>query len=194
MSILITEKRRQRAVQKLREVSGRTTLDIDPVAFARSLRGESDRGTIILAATMVDDRLRHQLEEVLGPRPSAKVSGRLDRSFASRLELAVEVGLVAPATAEMVDIIREMRNACAHGRDNLTFRSPAIVEALKSLLTEDSAGGLPSNASLRRDLYVVICGALAATLSGGLSKESYKLLEPVFKQATGTVPTWISHR
>lgn len=83
MSILITETRRQRAVQKLREVSARTTLDIDPVAFARSLRGESDRGTIILAATMVDDRLRHQLEEVLGPRPSAKVSGRLDRSFAS---------------------------------------------------------------------------------------------------------------
>lgn len=193
MSLSVTDIRRQRAVQKLRDASSRSTLDIDPIAFARSLRGESDRGTIILAATMVDDRLRHKLEEELGPRPSAKVSGRLDRSFASRLELAIELGLVAPATAEMIDVIREMRNACAHGRDNLTFRSPAIVEALKSLLTEDTAGKLPSNPSLRRDLYVVICGALAATLSGGLSKESYKLLEPVFKQATGAVPTWISH-
>lgn len=192
--MMTIDERRKRAIEKLRQASARKTLDIDPIAFARSLRGESDRGAIILAATMVDDRLRHELERVLGADPPGKNARRLDHSFASRLDLAVEVGLVAPSTAEMIDVIREMRNACAHGRDNLTFRSPAIAEALKSLLTVDTASAAPSNPGLRRDLYVVVCGAIAATLSGGLSEESYKRLEPIFKQATGVVPTWVSQR
>lgn len=194
MSQLTMDKRRKRAIQKLRHASARTTLDIDPVVFARSLRGESDRGAIILAATMVDDRLRQELERTLGVEPPAKIARRLEHSFSSRLELAVEIGLVTPTSAEMIDVIREMRNACAHGRDKLTFRSPAIAEALKSLLTEDTAAVAPSNPSLRRDLYVVICGAIAASLSGGLSRASFKLLEPIFQQATGAVPSWVTRR
>lgn len=191
---MTVDKRRQQAIQKLREASARTTLDIDPVAFARSLRGESDRGVIILAATMLDDRLRYELGRTLGAELPPKVARRLEHSFASRLELAMEIGVVPAANAEMIDVIREMRNACAHGRDKLTFRSPAVAEALRSLLTDDTAISTPSNPALRRDLYVVICGALAATLSGGLSKASFKLLEPIFRQATGAVPTWVVRR
>lgn len=101
---------------------------------------------------MLSDRLRHELDRTVGATPPAKIARRLEPSFASRLELAVECGLVPTSNAEMIDVIREMRNACAPGRDKLTFRSPAIAEALRSLLTVGAARSTPSNPALRRDL------------------------------------------
>jgi len=189
-------KRRATAVANLRAASRKSTLDLDAAAFVKALRGESDRGAILLGATMVDDRLWHELGK-LGNSSGAPPNGfkkRMDQSFASRIELAREVNLVATATADLIDVVREMRNACAHGRDKLTFRSRVIVEALDCLLAHDSASLRKFTPAVRRDVFIVVCGALAATISGGISPNSLASIEPILTSVTGSVPKWVQRR
>lgn len=189
-------RRRAEAIDNLRAAARKSTLDLDAAVFVKALRGESDRGAIILGATMVDDRLRHELGKI-AKSTRAQLGGfqkRIDQSFASRIELARNVGLVAPATADLIEVVREMRNACAHGREKLTFRSRAIVEALDCLLAHDSASLRKCTPAVRRDVFVVVCGVLAATISGGISSNSLASIEPILTSVTGSVPKWVRRR
>jgi len=174
-------KRRDNLFAGLREASRRSTLDLDSAAFIRALSGESDRGAIILGATMIDDRLWHELRKRAASleAPPTGYQRRMDKSFASRIELANEVGLVARATADMIDVIREMRNACAHGREKLAFRSPLIVEALDLLLAPESASLRKCTPALRRDVFVVVCAYLAVAVSGRPGRAELAKIEPI---------------
>ena len=57
------ERHRADVLTKLRKASRRRTLELDAASFVQVLKGESDRGAIILGATMVDDRLAYELEK-----------------------------------------------------------------------------------------------------------------------------------
>lgn len=187
-------KRRATAVANLRAASRKSTLNLDAAAFVKALRGESDRGAILLGATMVDDRLWHELGKLgkSSGAPPDSFKKRMDQSFASRIELAREVNLIVHATADLMDVVREMRNACAHGRDKLTFRIRVIVEALDCLLAHDDSASLRKfTPAVRRDVFIVVCGALAATISGGISPNSLASIEPIVTSVTGSVPKWV---
>lgn len=182
-------KRRADTLAKLREASRRSTLDLDAAAFIKALSGESDRGAIILGATMIDDRLWHRLNEIASSSKDL-ASGfhrRMDRSFASRVELAQELGMIAPGTADMIEVIREMRNACAHGREKLVFRSPLILEAINLLLAPSSTSLRSCTPALRRDVFVVVCAYLAMAVSGRTSRQELAKITPILESVGAQV-------
>jgi len=93
--------------------------------FFDALKTESQRGKILILAAHVDEVLGEML------RRFAKVP-RKDQdwlfsgmgplgSFAARIELAYRVGLISKDAADCYDILRGIRNRCAHRLEAFSF-------------------------------------------------------------------------
>jgi len=185
-------------IAELKRLSDPITADIDPVKFAQNIQAESDRGAIMLAATMVDDALKERLAS------NFHAASRDDReklfdyagpagTFSSRILLAKALGIIAPETRDTIDLIRHMRNACAHAQNALDFDSPAIRDAY-ALFVADSNPPASTHSRLQcRDLFVMVCGVISSTVRGGdLSETSFMLVQSFFEEmARGALATWV---
>ena len=95
--------------------------------------------------------------------------------------------MIAPGTADMIEVIREMRNACAHGREKLAFRSPMILEAMNLLLAPRSTSLRSCTPALRRDVFVVVCAYLAMAVSGRTSRQELAKITPILESVGAQV-------
>jgi len=108
--------------------------------FRKEINGESDRAVVILVATMIDDWLAHAINEraVIKANPDEmeymfRFEGPMG-SFSARIEIAYIFGVIDERTMNQVDVIREMRNACAHSKRGITFAMPVLSNVLKRIL------------------------------------------------------------
>lgn len=83
--------------------------------------GESVRSKVILFATQIDECLKALLRKQFKPmRAKREKDDELFRtfaplgSFAARIATAYRLGLVSRAEADAFDVLREIRNDCAH--------------------------------------------------------------------------------
>lgn len=106
----------------------------DPGELTAELLGESDRASVILAASQLDDLLANAIAlkmsesvEILAGEVDQifKASGPLG-SFSARAEIANLFGVIDNRLFEQLYILREMRNACAHSKHPITFASPLL--------------------------------------------------------------------
>jgi hypothetical protein len=112
---------------------------IDVEAFQKEVMGESDRATIILISAMLDDALSFRIaKHVICPIDDEqydyifRFEGPLG-TFSAKMEIACLFGIIEDEVYQGLDIIREMRNACAHSRHPLTFADSAITNVAKRL-------------------------------------------------------------
>ncbi len=103
------------------------------------LAGESERASIILLATLLDDALITRLSQCLCFRPEEsefehvfRFEGPLE-TFSARMEIACLFGFIDDATYQQLNIIREMRNACAHSKHAMVFSDPVLANVTKRL-------------------------------------------------------------
>lgn len=96
--------------------------------YFETLKSESERGKIILLASKIDELLSQLLEQFFKPqRGNKKDKDKLFRdmgplsSFSARIEMAYRVGLITKITADCFDILREIRNDCAHTMEAFTY-------------------------------------------------------------------------
>lgn len=91
--------------------------------IAAEFRGQSDRAAVIVGAAQLDELLVELLARFLLPDRKSKRQGDDDSllglgrpldSFSSRIVLAQRCGLISSVFAESLDIVRGIRNACAH--------------------------------------------------------------------------------
>lgn len=103
-------------------------------AFLAEIRGESDRASVILASSQLDDLLANAIalkmsESVdimaLDIETIFRSSGPLG-SFSARAEVANLFGVIENETYEQLTILRAMRNACAHSKHPITFKDPLL--------------------------------------------------------------------
>lgn len=128
------------ALKKYTRVLGHA---VAPAEFVKTLRLESDRGAVILAATMIDDTLKEALRKRMPGINSDEAKRILDYdglagSFGSRLKLAQALGIITRRRRQGLEIIREMRNACAHSRQETSFATPEVRDAFRLLLVPES--------------------------------------------------------
>src|SRR5690606_8731412 len=104
---------------------------------------ESDRGAIILVATNVEDMLEYKILERLPAlqedEPARKAMFELDgpiASFSRKLHMAYAMGIVNKHYRKQIDLVREIRNACAHSRLPVSLSEPAIADAVRHLVTD----------------------------------------------------------
>jgi hypothetical protein len=101
------------------------------------LRSESDRGAIILVAGVLEDVLA-SLILVRLPLGNARKEDLLRRGgalnqFQDKVAIGRAMGIVDDEMAESFDIIRALRNACAHSVREMTLQTPAIHDVFALL-------------------------------------------------------------
>jgi len=111
----------------------------DGYALQGELAGESDRASIILMASLHDDALTYRILKNLRFNPTEDEADHIFRfegplgTFSARMELACLFGFIDDATYQQLNIIREMRNACAHSKHPMTFAEPTLANVAKRL-------------------------------------------------------------
>lgn len=109
--------------------------------YLATITAESDRGAVLVAATLLD----HALENVLRKKlvPSVESDDSLFtgpyaplRSFAAKIELAFRLGLLTRDTKRMLTIFRKLRNDLAHGVDTVAFQNEPIRDRLKAMFEQ----------------------------------------------------------
>ena len=109
----------------------------DLQGFAAEFQNEGDRAAAILAAALLDERLRQLLTAYLID-DSKEVAILLDQeqplgSFGARMRAAYCLGLLDKDLYGLLSNIKKIRNAFAHQLHGLTFESPGIASACKVL-------------------------------------------------------------
>ena len=98
-------------------------------------------GKFEIAATNIEDVLEMQITSKLPAlaedEPARKKifeHNGLISSFSKRIEMAYAMGIIDKAYRKKIDLIREIRNACAHARFPLSMEKQVLRDACKALL------------------------------------------------------------
>lgn len=105
--------------------------------FLNKFNKESDRGAVLVAGTMLDERLKEILKSFLSDSKSS--SDLLEGfnaplgTFSSRIAACLSLGLIQKNEFDELNTIRKIRNEFAHTWDNTSFET-GIVKDLCSRL------------------------------------------------------------
>ncbi len=115
--------------------------DID--ASVADLHNESDRGAIILASTSIEDMLEYEIFKRLpglfkddAMRRKIFESDGLLASFSKKIEMAYALGIIDGDYKKKIDLIREIRNACAHSRKPLAMDKEVLQEPCRIIISD----------------------------------------------------------
>ena len=105
-------------------------------ANSAEMTAESDRGCILIGASLLDDALSNLLRSRLAPdahvrkhamEPLFAAMGPLS-SFSSRINMAYCLELLQRWEFEDLELIRKIRNKAAHEYTAKSFKSPEIIQ------------------------------------------------------------------
>jgi len=101
-------------------------------SLAEELRGESDRGSVVLAAAWIDEQITCLIKSFLctplsGQERLLKIGGPVG-DFGAKIELAYRLGLIRKETHRSLELFRRLRNDFAHLSSPLTFQTPAVKD------------------------------------------------------------------
>jgi len=133
------------------------------------LRKESDRGTVIVSAALVEEALEALLKARLAP-----TNGKDDELFdipyaplgtlSAKIDLAYRVGIIRAQLKSSLHLLRKMRNDFAHSSRQLDFTSRSVQGRIRELF------------KLNRFLLDSMCQALEKELKNSDSKQIQEIL------------------
>lgn len=105
--------------------------------YLEIISGESDRGAILVAATLLDEGLEKALKKKLvePAKQDPLFAGGFAplRSFAAKIELSFRLGLITRETRQMLDLFRDLRNDCAHGTDPVSLNDQRLQDRMRGV-------------------------------------------------------------
>lgn len=105
--------------------------------FRMSLSQESDRGSVLMAAAFIEDKLGQLLESFFVD--NKKVRERILKgngplaTFSTKIDLAFLLGLIPENILNDLHKLRKIRNEFAHNASPLNFETPSIKDRTNSL-------------------------------------------------------------
>jgi DNA-binding MltR family transcriptional regulator len=104
---------------------------------AREILTTPPRAAVIVAAAFLDTFLERLIRRHLVELPPTEVEALFgpDRplgSFSAKIKMARAMGLIGPKTAHDMNIMREIRNAFAHGLRRMNFETAEVKQLLHS--------------------------------------------------------------
>jgi hypothetical protein len=126
---------REEAIRALKLHSKPLAGNLDADALLTSVDGETDRGAVIILATVVEDALASKIKSKMGSLNADEMArlfgpdGPLG-SFSALIRMGQALGIIDRPLYRVCDIIREMRNACAHSRRPISFDDDVLKNAL----------------------------------------------------------------
>jgi hypothetical protein len=105
------------------------------------MSNESDRGSAIVGAAILEDALAVALSKYLIPAPTSQddlLNGPA-ASFSMKIELAYRVGLIRSSVRKFLQRVRKVRNEFAHSPSEMSFEVQSMSDKVKNLcqLSED---------------------------------------------------------
>jgi hypothetical protein len=115
--------------------------DDDVLAQAIAFGSETDRGAVILATTAFEDKLRAALVRKFKRLSSDERDdlfglGKPLHSFASKILMAYAVGILDKPRKQIAEVVRIMRNTCAHSGQATSFKDPVLLDAVDFMLQQ----------------------------------------------------------
>lgn len=150
----------------------------NPEDVADMLTGESDRGAVIIVGTLIEDLLGDMIIAKLpngdAMRKELTRQGGALNTFNDKIAVAVAMNLLNQKTVDALDVVRSMRNACAHSRKNISFKTPELLEALTLLVGDETAKFLreTSNRLFIRAVFAMVAAYFFKLLSGSTQKQA----------------------
>lgn len=115
----------------------------DLADYVEELKRETDRGLPLVAAALIDDRLKETLRAFFCvPKAASKLldGGTAPLStFSARTEACRALGLIDCYEFAEIGLIRKIRNEFAHAKHGLTFGSEHVIGLCASLKFDDIA-------------------------------------------------------
>ncbi len=172
-------KRQKLVLEQLSIYQKQGALETDWSAMSALLTNESDRGVAVIVGSLVEDAL---LERIVGKLPGLDKdqrknltrSGGVLSSFAARVSMASALGLIDDETAILLDILKAVRNACAHSRRDINFKTPELKAAIGLMLEsgDDTEGVfLRSEDDTFLRLVFLLLASYLFDMIGGASKD-----------------------
>lgn len=105
--------------------------------FLKDFNGESDRGAVLIAASLIDQRLMEILEGYLienkqssdlFSQPNAPLG-----TLSAKAAMAYSLGLIQKNEFEEISLIRKIRNDFGHKWKDINFKNPKIVSYCNKL-------------------------------------------------------------
>lgn len=162
---------------------------------------ETDRGYVILFGSILEDFLTQALldkmvplnaderERIFGPDQPVG-------SFSAKLRMAHALGIISRDARRQIDVIREMRNACAHSRFPITF-DKELAGALSLLSRNRSTYKAPVDNAVARIYFCSFAMFLAYQIMGSTvdeaAKEICEDLDFIFSEAAEPAPSTDTH-
>lgn len=160
--------------------SEKPVVETNLIFFHDQFAKETDRASVILAASILDDLLKVALCNRLSINPQSQDSlfdgaNSPIGTFSSRIDLAYRVGVTSTQFSRDLHIIRRIRNEFAHSISGCNFNEPRVqnrvLELIRSHRTlikeeEHDAGNTPP-ANRRSFMWAVswMCSSLESRAS-----------------------------
>jgi hypothetical protein len=131
-------------IASLKKLIKQDLLTIDPKEHAHYTMGESDRTSIILCASLIEDMIVRKLEAKM-PSINADERNRLFNfegpcgSFSNRIRMAQALGIIDRPLKKRIELVKEMRNVAAHSHAHVGFDTIEIKKATAALLAPAQA-------------------------------------------------------
>ena len=114
------------------------------VAAARTIAlqmlEERGRGAVLVGVARVDTALEHLLQAVMGPAPATGdglfLPERPLGSLGAKAALASRLGLIDPAVAQALAVLRKLRNAFAHSAASASLADPTHSPRLTEVVSQ----------------------------------------------------------
>ena len=170
-------------------------------------RTRNDRGAAILLGTFVEDALQRAIEQVLHIRPKQHralfgINAPLG-TFSNKIRVAFALDIIGPETFANLNTIREIRNAFAHAKIHISFKTKQVCDACALLVIPKDIGLFPFLAKhdTPRKLFESVCYITVKNLTfrsaeftvpeteTPLNPEEWKLFEVAANKPRAILPT-----
>jgi len=132
--------------------------------FKKELVGVSDRASITLLGSALDDALIYRIAMALPQTPTDDELDYIFRfegplgTFSARMEQALLWGVIEDTTYQELDLFRELRNAAAHSKMPLSFQDAAVSNVVKRLASPRGLFPLPPKGDEDLKAFFIIEG------------------------------------
>ena len=140
------------------------------------LHFESDRGAILVASAALDEEVGELLSRFLVEDPDVRkmILGRggIAESFGQRITMARALGAIPPDLTEALDRIRDIRNACAHRVEEVSFKTQKIRDNVNNMEPSppELVAGLEPSDDPVRERFLFNTGVLSGRLTALIEK------------------------
>jgi hypothetical protein len=162
----------------------------ETIDVTRAYQHESDRGAIILAATHLEDNLMIAIlaglptlqRDEVAFRDMFENDGPLS-TFSSRIAMAYGMGLATAQMKKEMDLIRVIRNSCAHSRKPISLDTPELRIAVLRLLSDTVDFLKDTDVQTLKMAFTLRCYMLAESI---LKAEVFSARDQILAMVTAT--------